>query len=110
MLPDPDAVHVAPAPGAHVHVTPVRPAGTVSATLAAVTGLGPLFPATIVNVRTWPDAVVVRPSVLVTNRSAGGITVSVSVALLFPGVGSVTPGCGVTEAVLLSDPLNAPEI
>ena len=38
-------------------------------------------------------------SVLVTETSADGVSVSVSVALLFPGVGSVTPPGAVTVAV-----------
>ena len=42
-------------------------------------------------------------SVMVTARSACGVSVSVSVALLFPGFGSVTGE--LTEAVLLSVPV-----
>lgn len=37
-------------------------------------------------------------------RSASGMRVSESVALLLPGVGSITPVGMVTEAVLLSVP------
>ena len=53
---------------------------------------------------------VVTPSVLVMVRSALGVSVSVSVALLFAGTGSmVSPGV-VTVAVLESEPLAAAEI
>src|SRR5438132_431421 len=40
-------------------------------------------------------------------KSALGPRVSVSVALLLPGVGSVTPAGAATEAVLVSDPVAA---
>ncbi len=44
-LPEPDAAPQEPVPDviAHVHVTPVIAAGTVSVTVAAVTLEGPLF-------------------------------------------------------------------
>src|SRR5262245_11455606 len=38
-------------------------------------------------------------------RSARGVRLSVSVALLLPWVGSVTPGGGVTVAVLVREPV-----
>src|SRR5580765_2429674 len=38
-------------------------------------------------------------------RSACGVSVSVSVELLLPGVGSVTPAGGVTEAMLAREPV-----
>ena len=44
-------------------------------------------------------------SVFVTETSADGVKVSVSVALLFPGVGSVTPPGAVTVAVFDKDPV-----
>ena len=47
-----------------------------------------------------PGTSLAAPSVLVIDRSACGVSVSVSVALLFPGVGSVTPAGSVTVAVL----------
>ena len=46
--PDPDAVQDAPDDATQVQVTPVRPAGIVSVTLAPVIGPGPKFFATIV--------------------------------------------------------------
>jgi hypothetical protein len=48
---------------------------------------------------------VVTPSVTVIARSALAESVSVSVAELLPGVGSVTPPGAVTVAVLLSVPI-----
>ena len=51
----------------------------------------------------------VTPSVLVIDRSACGVSVSVSVALLLPGVGSVTPP-PLTVAVLDSEPVAAAAI
>ena len=47
----------------------------------------------------------VTPSVFVMARLACGVSVSVSVALLFAGTASVTPPGAVTVAVLLSDPV-----
>src|SRR5437660_441769 len=44
------------------------------------------------------------------DRSAWGVSVSLSVALLLPGVGSVTPAGGVTEAVLAREPVAAGSI
>ena len=52
----------------------------------------------------------VTPSVLVIARSALAPSVSVSVAELLPGVGSVTPAGAVTVAVLLSVPVAAAEM
>src|SRR6201999_2166664 len=52
---------------------------------------------------------VVTPSVFVMERSALAPIVSVSVAELLPGVGSVTPPGAVTVAVLLSVPVAAGE-
>ncbi len=57
-----------------------------------------------------PGTAVVAPSVLVIDRSAVGVSVSVSVAELFAGVGSVTPAGGATVAVLTSVPVAAAEI
>jgi hypothetical protein len=53
---------------------------------------------------------VVTPSVFVIPRLALGASVSVSVALLLPGVGSVTPAGAVTVAVLLNDPVAEAEM
>jgi hypothetical protein len=80
-------------------------AGSVSATVAPVTALGPALLATIVYVTDPPGVAVVTPSVLVIDRSALAFNVSVSVALLLPGVGSVTPAGAVTVAVFDSEPV-----
>src|SRR5262245_51735638 len=45
------------------------------------------------------------PSVLMSTRSAWGVGVPVSVQLLLPGTGSVTPDGGATVAVLASVPV-----
>jgi hypothetical protein len=84
---------------------PVRLAGNVSLTVAPGASLGPGLLTTIVYVIGVPGTAVVAPSVLVICRSACGVSVSVSVAELFPGVGSVT--LDVTVAVLLSEPVAA---
>ena len=52
-----------------------------------------------------PGVAVVTPSELVIDRFACGANVSVSVALLLPGVGSVTPAAGATLAMFASDPV-----
>src|SRR6185295_2432139 len=103
MLPEPLAVQVPPLAPTHVHVAVIE-AGKVSATVAPVTELGPAFEAVIVYVTLPPGVAVVTPSVLVILKSAEGVRVSVSVALLLPGVGSVTPPGAVTVAVLLTVP------
>ena len=54
-----------------------------------------------------PGVAVVTPSVLVMLKSAWGLNVSVSVAALLPGVGSVTPPGAATVAVLDSMPVAA---
>ena len=54
-----------------------------------------------------PGVAEVWPSVLVIDRSADGASVSVSVALLFAGFGSVTPPATETVAVLTRLPVAA---
>src|SRR5580765_8766562 len=103
-----------PANGPAVQVPPPAPtqvvlqvseAGNVSATVAPVAALGPALLAVMVYVTEPPGVAVVTPSVLVMERSALGVSVSLSVAELFAGVLSVTPPGAVTVAVLLSDPV-----
>ena len=66
-------------------------AGIVSFTTApAGTVDGPLFVSVIVYVVDVPAVTLVTPSLFVSDRSADLFTVSVSEAVLFPGVGSVT--------------------
>ena len=87
------AAQVPPAEAAHVQVAPVRVAGSVSVTVAPVTTDGPLLDATIVYVTVLPGIAVSTPSVLVMARSAAGARESVSLAVLFAVLGSVTvPG------------------
>ncbi len=57
-----------------------------------------------------PGEATVTPSVLVIDRSACGARVSVSVALLLPDAGSVTPPAVATVAVLTSDPVALPSM
>jgi hypothetical protein len=106
MLPLPEAVHVPPPAPTQVHVQ-VSLAGKVSATVAPVTLLGPALLAVIVYVTLPPAVALVTPSVLVIERSALAVTVSVSVAELLPGVGSVVPPGATTVAVLLNVPVAA---
>src|SRR5215831_10890054 len=80
-------------------------AGMRSETLAPVTLLGPLLVTTMVYVVEPPGVAVVTPSVLVIDRSATSVMVSVSVALLLPGVGSLTPAGAAMLAVLAIEPV-----
>src|SRR3954451_422165 len=93
-----------PAPTA-VHVAVVIPLGSGSEIVAPVTALGPAFDTTTVYTTLDPGVYVVDPSVFVTARSALLACVSVSVAELFPGVGSVVPLGAVTVAVFTSVPV-----
>ena len=104
MLPEPVAVHVPPPAPTQVHVHEST-AGKVSATVAPGALLGPAFDAVIVYTTEPPGVAVVTPSVFVMPRLACGVNVSVSSALLLPGVGSVTLPDVATVAVLLSDPV-----
>jgi hypothetical protein len=105
-FPDPEAAPHEPVPDVteHVHVTAVIAAGTVSVTVAALTFEGPLLVTVTVYETLLPGTSVVAPSDLTTARSALGLKVSVSVAELFPDVGSVTPAGTATDAVFASDP------
>jgi hypothetical protein len=105
MLPLPDAGHVDPADAAQVHVAPDNVAGKVSVTVAAVALEGPLLVATIVYVTVVPGTSPIAPSVLVIDRSAVGVNVSVSVAVLFATVGSVMPAATAAVAVFVSVPV-----
>src|SRR5438105_13537808 len=67
---------------------------------APATLLGRPFVRTIVYVSFVPGTAAVLPSATVTFRSALTVTRSVSLAVLFPGFGSLTPAGGVTLAVL----------
>src|SRR5213075_1185483 len=106
MLPAPAAVQVPPPAPTHVQVA-VRLAGKVSATVAPTAFDGPTLLAVMVYVTEPPAVAVVTPSVLVIDRSADLVIVSLSVAELLPGVGSVTPAGAVTVAVLDRVPVAA---
>ena len=105
-MPEPEAAPQAPVPLiAQVQVTPVTAAGTVSLTVAPVTLEGPLFVTVTVYETVVPGTSVAEPSVFVTARSACGVRVSVSVALLLAGVGSVQPAGTAAAAVFARVPL-----
>ena len=110
MLPLPDAGQLEPAEAEHVQVAPTIDAGNVSATVAAVITDGPAFVATIVYVTLCPGIAEATPSVLVIDRSPVGVSVSVSVAELLPGVGSVTGAGAAMVAVLARLPVALLEI
>jgi hypothetical protein len=111
MLPavGPAVLPVAP-PVATLVVEQVRLAGNVSATVTPVAALGPAFDATIVYVTVPPAVAFVTPSVFVMPRLADGVSVSVSVAELLPGFGSVTVPGAVTVAVFDNEPVAAAAI
>ena len=91
ILPTPDAPHDAPLDATQLHVAPLSALGNVSVTVTPDAADGPAFEATIVYVTDVPATSVADPSVFVTETSAVGVTASTSVAVLFPGVGSVVP-------------------
>src|SRR5262245_5136399 len=102
MLPEPDAVHVAPPAPTHVQVQ-VNAAGNASVTDAPAAGFGPAFVAVTVYVVAPPAATVVTPSVLTMERSAVADPIeSLSVPELLAGDGSVTPAGAATVAVFES--------
>src|SRR5262245_49092026 len=98
------ALPVAPVPTL-VHVGLSSVGGKSSVTLTPVALLGPALLTVMVYVTCWPGTTSVTPLVLVIARSATGVRVLVSVAVLLPGVGSVTPGGGPTVAVLARVPV-----
>src|SRR5262249_11403456 len=99
MLPLPLGVQVPPPAPTHVHGA-VSDGGRMSETFAPSALLGPALLAVIVYVTDPPGVAVVTPSVLVMERSAVPVIVSVSVAELLAGFGSVTPAGASTFAVL----------
>src|SRR4029450_3387554 len=64
----------------------------------------------MVEVVLVPGTAARTPSVLVMDRSALGVSVSTSVALLSAGSGSVVPAGGLTVAVLVREPVAAGSI
>src|SRR5262245_22097991 len=79
----------------------LKPAGQVSVRLTPVAADGPAFATVIVYVYVTPSpaTTVATPSVFVTSTSALASTVFVSVAVLFPGAGSVASLLTVAEFV-----------
>ena len=108
--PEPEAAHVEPDVATQVHVAPLSDGFSVSRTAAPTTLDGPLFDATIVYVTLVPGISVVVLSLFVTARSANGTNVSVSVDVLFDGIGSVVPVGPAIDAVLTNDPVALPLI
>ena len=94
-----------PAPAAHVQVAPSSAAGSVSTTTASDAHEGPALVTTIVYVSTSSGLAMARPSVLVIDRSTCGVNGSLSVAVLLPTTGSVTPTGTATVAVLSMLPI-----
>src|SRR5204863_91643 len=85
---------------AETTLPPVRLAGKVSTTVAPVAVLGPrLLTVTVYVIAVPGTAPPGWLSVFVTLRSAVGVSGSVSVTVLFDGVGSVTPAGAVIVAV-----------
>ena len=106
MLPLPlAAAQLAPAEGVQVQFTLVSFVGTLSVTVAPVTALKPLLRTTIVYAIGIPATAVEDPSVLVIERSACGVSVSVSVAELLVALGSTAPSGMPTVAVFVRVPV-----
>jgi hypothetical protein len=103
-LPVPLAGQDEPGAAEQVHVAPERTAGKVSVTRAPATASGPALETPIVYVTVPPAATTMRLRVLLMDRFAVG-SVSVSVALLLVGFGSVTPAGTATLAVLEIEPV-----
>jgi hypothetical protein len=90
--------------------TNVVPAGSVSLSETVAALLGPAFDAVMVYVMFVPASTGSGVSTFVIERSADAEMVSVSVAELLTGVGSVTPAGAATVAVLLKVPVAEEEI
>src|SRR5689334_21818142 len=88
-----------------VQVAFVIPAGSGSDTVAPTTPLGPAFETTTLYTTADPGVYVAAPSVALMDRSAWLDWVSVSTALLLPGVGSVAPAGAVIVAAFTRSPV-----
>src|SRR5262245_49783042 len=98
---------VAPPVAMLVYVSPVMGAGKEAFTRAPVTLLGPGLVTTMVYVVVLPGTAVAVPSLTVTLRSTVGFSVSVSLLLLLPVLGSGAVPGAVTVAMLVSVPVAA---
>ena len=107
MLPLPEAGQLAPPLPTQVQFTLVGAGARVLVTVAPVALLGPLLPTARVYTTVSPAVTLPAGPVRVTARSPLWPMVSVSVALLLPGFGSVTPAGAETVAVLLNVPVAA---
>ena len=107
ILPVPLAAQLAPLDATHDHDAPLNDPGNVSATVTPDTFDGPAFDTTTVYVTDVPATSPGEPSVFVTAISPLRLSESVSVAELFPGVGSVVPLGTPTIAVFASVPVAA---
>ncbi len=85
----------------------VNPAGSASVTVTLLAFDGPPLVTVTVYVAVPPGVYVALPSVLTTPSDTCAASVSVSVAELLPGLGSVTPAGAVIVAVLTSVPVAA---
>ena len=101
----PTAGVVAVHPPGTLKLTKVVFAGTLSERLTVAPLLGPALFTVMVYVMFCPAETGSGVSVFVIERSAWGARVSVSVALLLAGLGSVTPTGAVTDAVLVKVPV-----
>lgn len=105
MLPVPLALpQLDPLDAAHVHETLLRIPGTVSVTVAPVTGLGPSLVTVMVYVNCAPGIGCVGVAVLVIRRFESEMTLSVSLAVLLLVLGSVEPAGTETLAVFVNVP------
>jgi hypothetical protein len=94
-----------PVDAAQVQTGLISAEGIVSLTTAPTTGLGPVFVTTTVYVIACPGMAVVCPSVLLIERSATDVTVTVSDASLFASLISGMTLFGSTRVRLTSEPV-----
>ncbi len=83
----------------------VRPVGVGSCTATPTAVEGPTLVTTVVNVMSLPTIAEPELAVLLTCTSAEAAMAVVSVAVSFPGTGSVVPAGGATVAVLARVPM-----
>jgi hypothetical protein len=101
------AAQLPPAEAAQVHVAAPNFEERGSVTVAPLTALGPLFLTVIEYVTPVPAVTAVTPSVFVIERSACGVSMSVSLAVLLSGFVSMAPSGGVTVTVFVTNPAGA---
>jgi hypothetical protein len=99
------AATLEPGEATAVQLAAVISGGKRSSTNWSTAVLEPVLLTTMVYLVLPPGIAASIPSVLVMDRSAWGVSASVSMALSLPGVGSVTPSGGATVAVLTRVPV-----